>query len=126
MDHSSSPRALGIPPRRRFSSCCLGQFWKAEVGQFSRAPKGAATGQGDAHRHASCPCPLAVAANRPANPPTAPAARRRLDRATDSYCPSPPRPELSSSKSRRLGFLVLSSKRGASCPPGVQPRESRE
>src|SRR5450755_1769016 len=39
MDHSSSPRALGIPPHRRFSSCCLGQFWKAEVGQFSRAPK---------------------------------------------------------------------------------------
>jgi hypothetical protein len=30
---------LGIRPAEAFSSCCLGQFWKAAVGQFSRAPK---------------------------------------------------------------------------------------
>ena len=37
MDHSSSPHALS--PRADLSSSCLGQFWKAEVGNFSRVPK---------------------------------------------------------------------------------------
>ena len=38
-DLSSSPR-VQPPGSRRVSSECLGHFWRAEVGQFWKAPKG--------------------------------------------------------------------------------------
>jgi len=91
----------------------------------NRGPSGEATEQWDVLRYGKGAGLLAVAASPLGSPPTPPGARRQSSRATGSCCPLPRRRASLSSKSRRLSILAADSKRCASCPRGVQPRECR-
>ena len=94
-------------------------------GRPNTQPSGEATERWDVHWYGIGARFPAILASRPVSPPTFPAAHRRSSRAIGSCCPLPRRRASLSSKSRRLSILAADSKRCASCPRGVQPRECR-
>jgi hypothetical protein len=92
-------------------------------------PSGETTGRWDVHRYGTAPhpdCLETVVASRSASPLTSPAARRRSSRATIAAIHRLDAANCDPVSLEDFGSLVAGSKRCASCPPGVQPREGFE